>query len=194
MVGYLERYAESLDVEIRTAIRVDSVERSGHGFVVHTASGDAIKAAGVIAASGSFSNPHLPVLRGQDRFAGELLHSAAYRNPNGYAGKRVIVVRAGNTAIQIAYELAQVATVTLATRKPVRFIKQRCCGKDLHHWLKRTGFDDLPISWIAPFLTATPVLDDGAYSQALESGVLDRRPMFTAFERDGIVWSNGSRE
>jgi len=194
VVGYLERSAESLDVEIRTATRVDSIERNGHGFVVHTASGDAIEAAGVIAASGSFSNPHLPALPGEDRFAGELLHSAAYRNPNGYAGKRVIVVGAGNSAIQIAYELARVATVTLATRKPVRFIKQRCCGKDLHYWLKRSGFDDLPISWIAPFLTATPVLDDGVYRDALESGLLDRRPMFTAFERDGIVWSDGSRE
>jgi putative flavoprotein involved in K+ transport len=194
VVRYLERYAENLDVEIRTGTRVEAVESNSHGFVVHTASGDAIQAAGMVAASGSFSNPYLPALPGQDRFAGEFLHSAAYRNPNGYAGRRVVVVGAGNSAVQIGYELAQVATVTLATRQPVRFIKQRCCGQDLHYWLKRTGFDDLPISWIAPFLTATPVLDDGVYREAVEAGMLERRPMFTAFDHDGVIWSNDARE
>jgi putative flavoprotein involved in K+ transport len=194
VVGYLERYAKSLDVEIRAATRVDSIDQDGRGFIVHTASEVPIRASGVIAASGSFSNPYLPVLPGQEGFAGELLHSAAYRSPKPYAGKRVIVVGAGNSAVQIGHELAQVATVTLATRQPVKFVKQRCCGKDLHHWLKSTGFDDLPISWLSPVLTATPVLDDGVYREALESGVLDRRPMFTAFDGDGVVWSDGSRD
>ncbi len=194
VVGYLERYARGLDVEIRTGSRVDSIEPDGRGFVVHTASGAAISACAVIAASGSFSNPHLPVLPGHEGFAGALLHSAAYRNPDAYAGRRVIVVGAGNSAIQIGHELAQVATVTLATRQPIKFIEQRCCGKDLHHWLESTGFDHLPIDWLSPVLTATPVLDDGVYRQALESGLLDRRPMFTAFTADGVVWSDGSRE
>jgi putative flavoprotein involved in K+ transport len=194
VVGYLERYAESLDVEIHTSARVESVEQNGRGFIVHTASGDAIPASGVIAASGSFSNPYLPVLPGQDGFAGELLHAAAYRSPTTYRGRRVIVVGAGNSAIQIGHELAQIATVTLATRQPVKFIGQRSGGKDLHYWLKSTGFDDLPISWLESFLTAAFVLDDGVYREALESGLLDRRPMFTAFDRDGVVWSDGSRE
>jgi putative flavoprotein involved in K+ transport len=194
VVGYLERYAKSLDVEIRAATRVDSIEQDGRGFIVHTTSEVPIRASGVIAASGSFSNPYLPVLPGQEGFAGELLHSAAYRNPKPYAGKRVIVVGAGNSAIQIGHELAQVATVTLATRQPVKFVKQRCCGKDLHYWLRSTGFDDLPISWLSPVLTATPVLDDGVYREAFDSGVLDRRPMFTAFDGDGVVWSDGSRD
>jgi putative flavoprotein involved in K+ transport len=194
VVGYLEQYAEDLQAEIRTAARVESVEQNGRGFIVHTASGDAIPAAGVIAASGSFSNPYLPVLPRQDAYGGELRHAASYRSPDPYAGKRVVVVGAGNSAVQIGYELAGVATVTLATRQPVKFIKQRCCGKDLHYWLKSTGFDHLPISWLEPVLTATPVLDDGVYGEALESGALDRRPMFSSFDRDGVTWSDGSRE
>ncbi len=194
VVDYLEGYARGLDVEIRTGSRVDTIEPDGRGFVVHIASGAAIAACAVIAASGSFSNPYLPRLPGHDDFAGELLHAAAYRNGDRHAGKRVIVVGAGNSAIQIGYELAQVATVTLATRRPVKFIRQRCCGKDLHHWLECTGFDHLPIDWLAPVLTATPVLDDGVYRRALETGLLDRRPMFTAFTADGVVWSDGARE
>jgi putative flavoprotein involved in K+ transport len=193
VVEYLERYAKSLDVEIRTHSRVNSIERDGRGFLVHTASGE-FPAAAVVAASGSFANPVQPVLPGQDDFTGHLLHSSAYRNPDSYAGKRVVVVGAGNSAIQIGYELARVATVTLATRQPVKFLEQRPHGKDLHHWLKSTGFDDLPLSWLSPVLTGTFVLDTGPYRQALETGVLDRRPMFSAFDTDSVVWSDGSRE
>lgn len=194
VVDYLGRFAKGLDVEICTSTRVDSVEHDGRRFVVHTNSGASIPARAVIAASGSFSNPHLPMLPGQESFAGQLLHSAGYRRPDAHAGTRVVVVGAGNSAVQIGYELAHLATVTLATRKPVKFMAQRQGGKDVHHWLKATGFDDLPGSWVAAGLTATPVLDTGVYRDALDSGVLDRRPMFTAFTSDGVIWADGSRE
>ncbi|MEQ7009319.1 hypothetical protein ABN028_24375 [Actinopolymorpha sp. B17G11] len=58
----------------------------------------------------------------------------------------------------------------------------------------RVLFDDLPLSWLSPVLTATFVLDTGLYRQALETGVLDRRPMFAAFDTDSVVWSDASRE
>jgi putative flavoprotein involved in K+ transport len=57
----------------------------------------------------------VPALPGQDRFSGRVQHLASYRNPDHYAGERVIVVGAGNSAVQVGYELAQVATVSLAT-------------------------------------------------------------------------------
>nr|BFE79468.1 hypothetical protein GCM10020093_020690 [Planobispora longispora] len=81
-----------------------------------------LSAPGVIAASGSFGNPYLPVLPGQEDFTGQILHAAAYREPSLHAGQRVVVVGAGNSAIQIAHDLADLATVTLATRTPIRFI------------------------------------------------------------------------
>ncbi|MEU0194999.1 NAD(P)-binding domain-containing protein [Streptomyces afghaniensis] len=50
-----------------------------------------------------------------------MLHAAQYRNPAPFAGQRVVVVGAGNSAVQIAAELAGAARVTLASRAPVRF-------------------------------------------------------------------------
>ncbi|HEX5541816.1 MAG TPA: NAD(P)/FAD-dependent oxidoreductase, partial [Micromonospora sp.] len=153
VVTYLQRYAASLDVEIRTATRVTSVETAeGNGFLIRTATGESIEAAGIVAASGSFGNPCLPSLPGQEDFAGEVLHSAAYREPKPYAGKRIVVVGGGNSAVQIGYELAGVATVSLATRQPLRFVPQVHDGHDLHHWLQVTGFDDLPPAWLARFV------------------------------------------
>jgi putative flavoprotein involved in K+ transport len=195
VVDYLEQVAKNVDVDIHTRTRVDAIAPDGErSFLVHTASGMTVRTDAVIAASGSFSRPLLPVLPGQDGFSGQLLHSASYRSPEGFAGWRVLVVGAGNSAVQIGYELAQVARVTLATRQPVAFWEQRPGGKDIHHLLRSTGFDDLPFSWIAPALKATPVLDTGVYEEALRSGILDRRPIFTTFDHDSVVWQDGSRE
>jgi putative flavoprotein involved in K+ transport len=197
VVAYLHRYAASLDADIRTGHRVTSVEADGTGFLVHTdASGttDTIRAAGVIAASGSFANPYTPAIPGKESFTGETIHVADYRNPKHFTDKRVIVVGAGNSAIQTGHELAQVATVTLATRSPVVFLPQRHQGKDLHYWLAATGFDHLPPAWLAKIVHHTLVLDAGPYAAALRNGLFDRRPTFTAFDHDQLVWADGTKE
>ena len=119
---------------------------------------------------------------------------ASYRNPHGHAGERIIVVGAGNSAVQVGYELAQVATVTLATRHPVTFRPQCRDGQDMHYWLKTTGFDLLPPEWLRHYLGGRTVVDTGKYQHAVATGQLDRRPMFTAFGRDHVIWPDGTRE
>ena len=148
----------------------------------------------MVAATGSFGNPYVPALPGQDRFTGRLLHVAGYRSPHQHAGERVVVVGGGNSAVQVGYELAQVATVTLATRHPVNFHPQRRGGQDLHYWLVTSGFDLLPPQWLDHYLGDRWVVDTGKYRHALETGQLDRRPMFTGFGADSVVWPDGTRE
>jgi putative flavoprotein involved in K+ transport len=191
---YLSRSADRLGVEIRTSVRVVAVRtRTGGGFRVETAVGDEIEAAGLVAATGSFDNPHRPSLPGQDDFQGRVLHAAEFRSPQPFAGQRVVVVGGGNSAVQIAYDLAEVATTTIASRSPLQFVDQRPDGRDIHHRLT-AGFDDLPLEWLAPLLTATLVLDPGKYGTAMADGMLDRRPMFTAFDAEAVLWADGTRE
>jgi putative flavoprotein involved in K+ transport len=70
VADYLERYAAALDVEIRTNTRVVTVRQDEREFVVVTADGQELRAVGIVAASGSFSNPHRPSLAGEEGFAG----------------------------------------------------------------------------------------------------------------------------
>jgi putative flavoprotein involved in K+ transport len=192
--AYLVGYAERLDVEIRTSTTVTNVRaRPGGGFVVRTTGGEEIEADGLVAATGSFGNPVLPRLPGQDGFTGRILHSAEFRSPKAFAGERVVVVGGGNSAVQIAFDLAEVATTTIASRSPLQFVAQRPGGRDIHHRLT-AGFDDLPLEWLAPLLTSTLVFDPGTYGAALASGLLDRRPMFEAFYGEAVVWADGTRE
>jgi putative flavoprotein involved in K+ transport len=195
VVDYLREYAARLDAEIRTGCRVTSIASTGEGgFLVTTDAGDAIHTASVVAATGSFGSPHLPALPGQDTFTGRLLHVSGYRRPEPYVDQRVVVVGAGDSAVQVAYELAEVATVTLATRRPLAYLPQRIGEKDVHYWLARTGFDDLPPDWLARVLPHTLVTDTGRYRAAVESGRPDRRPMFTGLDGQHVVWSDGTRE
>ncbi|MGW3607515.1 flavin-containing monooxygenase [Micromonospora sp. NPDC005161] len=195
VVAYLRRYSGSIDAEIRTGTRVTAVHpRPGGGYLVQTDSGDEIAAAGVVAASGSFSNPYLPVLPGRDTYVGEVRHVAHYRGAEPYAGKRVLVVGAGNSAIQVAYELAPHARVTLTTRAPIQFMPQRIRGRDLHHWIHVTGADLLPRAVLTRLVRHAAVLDTGVYRAAIASGLLARREMFTAFTADGVIWPDGTDE
>jgi putative flavoprotein involved in K+ transport len=194
VADYLESCAAGLGVEIRTNTPVVTVSREDGAFVVVTAGGSRLRAAGVVAASGSFSNPYRPAFPGEKSFTAELLHVADYRDPAPYAGRRVIVVGAGDSAAQVANELAPLAKVTLAARRPLRFIPQRIGGKDVHYWLRETGFDSLPAAWLNKITGGSVITDSVGFQQTLADGLLDVRPMFTRLDGDHVVWSHGERE
>ena len=146
VIAYLRDYAAELDADIRCDERVETVLGSDDGrLLVETARGSELEAGMVLAASGGFRRPHRPPLAGLDGFTGQVLHSSEYREPRAFAGHRVLVVGGGNSAVQIAADLAPVARVSLATRAPLRFRPQRPLGRDLHRWLIRSGLDSAPI-------------------------------------------------
>ena len=193
VVAYLSAYAERLNADIRTGRRVTQVVHDNE-YRVTSADGATYIAPLVIAATGGFGNPHRPALPGLEEFPGTVLHAAQYRSPEPFEGQRVIVVGAGNSAVQIAAELAEHAHVTLATRKPVKFSAQRPFGRDLHFWLDRTRLDHLPIGPWLPDGFTTPVLDTGRYRSALDRQRPDRRQMFTALEGSKVIWPDEQRE
>jgi putative flavoprotein involved in K+ transport len=194
VADYLAHYASGLDVEIRTNTRVETIRTDGKAFLVLTTDGRTRPASGIVAASGSFSSPFRPRFPGDDSFTGELSHVADYRDPAPYAGRRVVVVGAGDSAAQVASELAPVATTSLASRHPMRFIPQRLGGHDIHYWLRETGFDTLPAAWLRTITHGSVVTDSVGFRQTLAAGRVDQRPMFVALDGDLVVWGDGQRE
>lgn len=194
VADYLERYAMTLDVEIVLDTQVETIHGRDRGFLVTAADGRSFAASGVVAASGSFTNPYRPTFEGEAGFTAELSHVAEYRSPGRYEGRRVVVVGAGDSAAQVATELARLATVTIATRQPPRFIPQHLHGRDVHHWFRTTGFDALPPAWLRTLGHGAVITDSVGFAQTLADGLLDRRPMFLALDGDEVVWGDGARE
>jgi putative flavoprotein involved in K+ transport len=194
VVAYLTGYADRLDADIRTGHQVVRVRSTGSGYEVETTGGRLLATRAVVAASGSFGRPYRPPLPMLAGFAGRVLHAADYRNPAPFTGQRIIVVGAGNSAVQIAAELARVARVTLASRNPVRFAPQRVLGRDLHVWLRRTGLDVAPLGRLLRTPPTQPVIDDGRYRAAVASGEPDQGPLFAGADGKQVTWPDGTTE
>ncbi|MFD5766204.1 flavin-containing monooxygenase [Streptomyces sp. NPDC127049] len=194
VVAYLSRYAERLGADLRTGHRVTAVRPAGKEFELDLVGGPMLGADAVVAATGGFGRPNRPALPELDTFTGTVLHVSEYRAPEPFAGQRVVVVGAGNSAVQVAVELAQVARVSLASRAPVRWFPQRPLGRDLHFWLTATGADAAPLGRLQRRPATMAVIDDGRYRAALAAGRPDRRPLFARIDGPVVTWSDGAKE
>ena len=64
----------------------------------------------VCVCSGLHEAPYVPQIVGLERFEGEVLHSADYKDSATFAGKRVLVIGCGETGMDLAYRAVQVAS------------------------------------------------------------------------------------
>ena len=103
VLEYLQRYAELHALDVRTGVEVKRVDRGATGWTVTTTTGE-LQADRVVVATGYSNVPFLPEWPGD--FAGDLVHSADYRNPIPYVSRRVLVVGAGNSGAEIAVDVA----------------------------------------------------------------------------------------
>jgi putative flavoprotein involved in K+ transport len=127
VVEYLERYADHHALDVRTRTDVERVDRSNGAWSVATEDGN-VEAQRVVVACGHSNVPHLPDWPGT--FRGTIVHSAAYRNPTPYVGRRVLVVGAGNSGAEIAVDLVEggAAEVFLAVRTPPSIVRRDTLG------------------------------------------------------------------
>ncbi|XP_006900388.1 PREDICTED: dimethylaniline monooxygenase [N-oxide-forming] 5 [Elephantulus edwardii] len=75
---------------------------------------------GVMVCTGHHTNAHLPLesFPGIEKFKGQYFHSREYKNPEAFAGKRVIVIGIGNSGGDLAVEISHIAKqVFLSTRR-----------------------------------------------------------------------------
>ena len=129
VVRYLERYARYHRLNIRTGVEVRRLLRDGEDWRVKTNEAD-IVARSLVVATGFNREPFLPDWPGRETFAGELLHSAAYRNPSAYSGKSVLVVGTGNSGAEIAVDLAEggAREVMISVRTPPNILRRDVGG------------------------------------------------------------------
>ena len=144
--AYLEAYAEHFGVtpHIRFRTTVQDVSPAGDGrWAVRPTDGSEETFDGVVAAPGHQGVPSHPAVATE--FTGDYLHVHDYRTPEPFAGKRVLVVGMGNSALDAAADICTVtASTTLVARSPVLIMPRLMFGVPTSRLLGRLERPWLP--------------------------------------------------
>lgn len=184
VIGYLERYARHHGLDVRKGVEVERLERENGAWRLETSAGR-LAARAVVVATGYNREPHMPDWPGRDSYERELIHGSAYRNPEPFRGRDVLVVGSGNTGAEIAVDLVEggAARVRLSVRTPPNILPRETGGVPA----QVTGIlmRHLPANVADPIVEATrrvtvgdlspygmPPAPRGAFTQAVEDDVV----------------------
>jgi dimethylaniline monooxygenase (N-oxide forming) len=154
VAAYLDAYVDHFDLR-RTITFETTVERADrlpdHTWRIRLSTGEERCYDALAVANGHHWNPMWPDPPYPGPFDGHVMHSHEYidpQDPHDLRGKRVVVVGAGNSALDIACELSNegvAARVFLAVRRGVYIVPHYIRGKPLDQGLKLPIW--LPASW-----------------------------------------------
>jgi putative flavoprotein involved in K+ transport len=127
VLDYLQSYAARHDLDVRTHTDVTRLDPDDGDWALTTRDGP-VRASRAVVATGHSNVPYIPDWPGT--FAGTVAHSAEYRNPAPYEGRRVLVVGAGNSGAEIAVDLVDGGAdeVLLAVRSVPNIVRRDTAG------------------------------------------------------------------
>lgn len=133
---HLEDYAETNDVtrHVTFSTTVEkAVQAEDGGWTVHLSTGEVRHYQYLVVANGHLWDPRMPAFPGT--FNGEVIHSHHYRTAAQFEGKSVLVVGLGNSAVDIAVDLARRAkSVTVSTRSSAWIMPKYLMGIPVDRW------------------------------------------------------------
>jgi dimethylaniline monooxygenase (N-oxide forming) len=217
MAAYLGAYADAsgLRTLIRFCTTVERLERDpSGGWRISLDDGASSSYRAVVVAIGLFWCPRLPSYPGG--FDGTVSHSHAYRTPDRFAGRRVLVVGAGQSAAEIAVEVSAVAERTLMSVRGGVHVIPRWVGRgpydaadvaplnrlpwQLLNLIYRArvarALGPLPASWPRPghrLLEGIPIVSSDLLP-AVRRGDVVVKPAIDRLSRYGACFVDGSEE
>ncbi len=215
-LDYLKRYAATFRLPVETGVDVTRITRANGHWVVHPDAGAPREARALIVATGIVANPYVPELPGLGDARCRVIHSVAYRRPEDAPGDRVLVAGTGNSAGEIAAELAARGTkVTLSVRTGATIVPRDIFGLPVHYLA--VALSPLPpavqrfaarrvsalsglVRGKAPLppaaITACPKIPlIGLHlSDAIRAGQVLIRPAVAGFAGDQVCFRDGSRD
>ncbi|WOC13155.1 flavin-containing monooxygenase [Gordonia sp. MP11Mi] len=115
-----DKYGLRSHMEFGVVVASASWDDDSETWTVHTADGRALTTRYLVTATGFLSQPYTPDFPGIDSFAGEIIHTTAWRDGYDFTGKTAAVIGTGATAVQLIPEIARTARrLTVFQRTPI---------------------------------------------------------------------------
>ncbi|WP_291406353.1 NAD(P)-binding domain-containing protein [Devosia sp.] len=188
---YFSAYEEHFGLKVLRPAKVGVVCDRGDRLRVESDRG-LFSVRGIINATGTWEKPYIPDYPGASSFAGEQLHTKDYRTADAFAGKHVLIVGGGISAIQLLDEISRVTRTSWVTRTPPRFREgpfDEEAGRKAVAMVEERVRAGLPPMAVVS-VTGLPVTP--AIEAMRERGVLERRPMFSEIVPNGVRWEDGA--
>ena len=146
-------FAETHRLPIAYGVAVEEIAFHGDHWLVRTSAGPRT-ARHVVIATGRDRQPFIPNWTGMKDFSGRIIHSADFGRASDYAGKKILVVGAGNSGFDALNHLSGVETgqMWLSARKGPSLLPKRI-GKIAVHRVSPL-MASLPV-WLADAAMAT---------------------------------------
>lgn len=188
---YYEQYEKAFGLPVIRPVMVREVTERNGRFIIRT-NGVQFSARGLINATGTWKTPHCPKYPGWEKFHGRQLHTGEYKNAEEFAGKHVIIVGGGISAIQLLGEISEITQTTWVTRRSPDFRKYEFTpelGREAVALVEKRVREGLPPKSVVS-VTGLPITP--AIEEMLNSGILDRKPMFDEITETGVRWADGT--
>jgi cation diffusion facilitator CzcD-associated flavoprotein CzcO len=185
---YFADYERENGLPVRRPVRVDRVVDED-GLLRVEAGDRSWLTRTLVNATGTWRRPFVPHYPGIETFQGDQLHTVDYPGPDALAGRRIVIVGGGASAVQFLGELAPVAHTIWVTRRPPVWREGDFTpevGREVVAMVEERVRQGLPPTSVVSVtgLKLRPQEED-----ARRLGAYERRPMFARIEPDGVRWT-----
>ena len=197
VADYYQRYEDYHGFQVVRPANVDSVENIDGGLnVTFTFDGEqrSVSTVTLVNATGTWGAPFIPWYPGLRSFAGTHVHTNDYAAASDYAGKSVIVVGGGTSAIGFLLELEGVAReITWVSRRPIDFLEDGDSNLEARIEAVQKQDEAARAGRALPsIVSGTGVPRTRRIQAGIERGALRPRPMFDSVEAHGVRWKDGA--
>jgi len=133
------------DIQLDTEIASADYQPESGTWLVKTAEGAEFTSKYLISGMGMISEPVIPKIKGMDSFNGPLFHSARWPEDIDFEGKRVGIIGAGATTVQMVPIMAKTAKSVTVFQRTSNFILPAMQKPMTPEWEKeiKDNYDDI---------------------------------------------------
>ncbi|CAN5300677.1 NAD(P)-binding domain-containing protein [soil metagenome] len=197
VADYYRQYEAHFGLQVVRPSDVLSVENFGTDLVVNfdlDGEEKEVTTVTVVNATGTWGAPFIPWYPGLKSFEGKHLHTNDYVSADEFAGKSVVVVGGGTSAIGFLLELENVAAqTTWVSRRPIDFLEDGELNLEARKEAVVAQDEAARAGRALPsIVSGTGVPRTRRIQAGIERGVLTPRPMFESIEPGGVRWADGA--